>query len=200
MKMECFASIPFALCFQMPYPLSRKERERRERREEQRKPRKCTIVQYMTRNLQNTHFWKNSYAGNHEKGMLRQHPLRPLLSNATYLDQEAVTINGLKIFGTKFFWPCPSGNPYYDQIPLDTDILVSHSPPKGYFDGGSGCPSLTEKVKLIKPLLHVFGHIHSAYGTGRGEGEFSKTIFVNAAMVVGEDRKLIDRSPIVVDL
>lgn len=42
--------------------------------------------------------------------------------------------------------------------------------------------------------------IHSAYGMGRGEGDYSSTIFANAAMVVGEDRKLVERVPIVVDL
>lgn len=53
---------------------------------------------------------------------------------------------------------------------------------------------------ILYIFILIFLDIHSAYGTGKGEGELSGTQFVNAAMVVGEDRKLVERSPIVVDL
>jgi hypothetical protein len=41
--------------------------------------------------------------------------------------------------------------------------------------------------------------IHPGHGMGKGEGECSKTLFVNAAMVVGEEKKRT-QEPVVVDL
>ena len=73
----------------------------------------------------------------------------------------------------------------WNKIPYDTDILITHGPPAGILDEtppkwGSkhaGCWDLMAKVKLIKPKLHVFGHIHHGYGKTEKHG----TIFVNAS-------------------
>jgi len=80
-----------------------------------------------------------------------------------------------------FFWPCPYGNPYYDQIPQNTDILVTHGPVQGYVDNTAGCPALLEHVKRVKPKLVVCGHIHSAHGSLKGKDDLQDTTFVNAA-------------------
>ena len=54
----------------------------------------------------------------------------------------------------------------WDQIPSDTDILVTHGPPFGFGDMTSGrnnvgCKDLYEQVSTrIKPKFHIFGHIH----------------------------------------
>lgn len=109
-----------------------------------------------------------------------------LLHNDSY-----ILPNGLKIWGS------PHTPNYHDwafmlneaqiadaweKIPQDTDILITHGPPKGILDrsyrGESiGCPSLLARVKEINPMLHVFGHAHE----GRGEYYNGKTLFVNAA-------------------
>jgi len=73
--------------------------------------------------------------GNHENNMFRKVEPTSLISNGVVLRQEAIVVCGLKIFGTNFFWPCPTGNPYYDQIPDDCDVLMAHGPPKGIVDG-----------------------------------------------------------------
>jgi hypothetical protein len=124
--------------------------------------------------------------------------LKDSLSNAVYLEQEAYEAEGVKFFGTKFFWNCPDGNPYYDQIPTDTDVLITHTPPKGILDTDRGCPAIRKKVGELKPKLHVFGHIHSGYGNTRGTDEYAQTIFVNAS-IAGEDHRLA-HEPIVVDI
>ncbi|PWY66747.1 Metallo-dependent phosphatase [Aspergillus heteromorphus CBS 117.55] len=52
-------------------------------------------------------------------------------------------------------------------IPEDTDILITHGPPRGHLDlGWLGCSLLLERLWEIKrrPRLHVFGHIHGGYG------------------------------------
>lgn len=79
------------------------------------------------------------------------------------------------------------------KIPDDTNILITHSPPFGIGDQldehGSepgkhvGCPHLLSRINDLNHLkLHVFGHIHAAFGVYDG-AEFMKTgtTFVNAA-------------------
>ena len=126
--------------------------------------------------------------------MFRKVEPTSLISNGVVLRQEAIVVCGLKIFGTNFFWPCPTGNPYYDQIPDDCDVLMAHGPPKGIVDGDAGCPSLTEHIEKRNVKLGVFGHIHSAHGvTTSGE-----STFVNAAMC--KDGYSIGWDPVVVEL
>jgi Icc-related predicted phosphoesterase len=56
----------------------------------------------------------------------------------------------------------------WDLIPDDTDILITHTPPYGYFDkvkrdfdAAVGDMELRKQVMgRIKPKLHVFSHIH----------------------------------------
>lgn len=53
------------------------------------------------------------------------------------------------------------------SIPEDTDILITHGPPKAHLDlGHMGCLFLRRALWGMKhkPLLHVFGHIHGGYG------------------------------------
>lgn len=67
----------------------------------------------------------------------------------------------------------------WDMIPDNVDILITHGPPHSYLDyslyGGVnvGCELLLKRVLQINPPIHVFGHIHSSYGTrSRGVTEF----------------------------
>ncbi|KAF9368059.1 hypothetical protein CPC16_005753, partial [Podila verticillata] len=55
----------------------------------------------------------------------------------------------------------------WKHIPEDTDILMTHGPPKYHGDIVPenkelhvGCGELLERLKLVRPLYHVFGHIH----------------------------------------
>ena len=57
----------------------------------------------------------------------------------------------------------------WDQIPGDTDILITHTPPKGHCDkttkdGRVGCEALLRRLGVVKPRLHVCGHIHEGRG------------------------------------
>lgn len=95
---------------------------------------------------------------------------------------------------------------YWDQIPEDIDILVTHGPPKGIldmvysFDGVTpkdrvGCEELNEKVfNLPKLKHHIFGHIHSSHGHQEVVGKH----FWNAAIC---DEQYMAINPItVIDL
>ncbi|EYE94461.1 metallophosphatase domain-containing protein [Aspergillus ruber CBS 135680] len=63
----------------------------------------------------------------------------------------------------------PNPIPSYPGV----DIMLTHGPPYGIFDevvpSGShvGCENLLKATTRAKPRLHVFGHIHEAYGGGR---------------------------------
>ena len=51
-------------------------------------------------------------------------------------------------------------------IPKETDVLVTHSPPKCHLDlpAGLGCSFLLQEVWKVRPKVHVFGHVHAGYG------------------------------------
>jgi len=82
-------------------------------------------------------------------------------------------------------------------IPHGTDILITHSPPKMvldqvcYINEGEdeaehvGSSTLYIVLKYaVRPKLHVFGHIHEAYGQGNFfSGYCADVISVNASYV-----------------
>lgn len=118
-------------------------------------------------------------AGNHDFCFVKDLTARDLLTNATYLQDSGVTVGGLKIWGAPwqpwfYNWAfnIHRGKPIkekWDLIPQDTDILVTHGPPKGILDltdGNefAGCEELLLAVQRVRPKLHVFGHIHEGYG------------------------------------
>lgn len=113
----------------------------------------------------------------------------------TVLIHEYIEIEGFKIFGTPW-------QPYfcnwafnveessrlkrlYNDIPEGLDILATHCPPKGILDhcngGNVGSPELMERIRLVLPKTHAFGHIHEGYGTSR----YINVDFVNSAICNG---------------
>ena len=74
-----------------------------------------------------------------------------------------------KCGGKEFAFQYERGQDAWSKtVPDDTDILVTHNPPKWHLDiaqnGGLGCEHELKEVWRIKPTLHVFGHVHSGYG------------------------------------
>ena len=52
-------------------------------------------------------------------------------------------------------------------VPLETDILITHTPPRFHLDlpRGMGCEFLLGETWKVRPKVHVFGHVHA--GSGR---------------------------------
>lgn len=143
--------------------------------------------------------YKVMIAGNHDR-WIENNPedfkeLMKDYSTIIYLEDEAVTIKGFKIYGTphsKIFnnWAFNRSEQHlqqlFDKIPNDTDILISHAPQylvlDELIDGENvGENTLSLKLTQLKNLkLHVFGHIHNAFGMIRPHG---KHISVNACQV-----------------
>ena len=117
---------------------------------------------------------------------------RKRLTHAAYLQDESLHVGGVHFYGSPWQpWFCDWAfnlergealGQVWARIPETTDVLVTHGPPLGYLDrtrSGEqvGCADLLERVKEVKPSLHLYGHIHEGYGTARSES----TLFVNAS-------------------
>lgn len=149
-------------------------------------------------NLDYTH--KVFIAGNHDWGFQTEPEMTKELlefyDKITYLQDNTTEIDGVKIYGSPWqpeFYDWAFNLPRmgweleqkWSDIPLDTDILITHGPAWGYLDtvkGTSvplGCELLTERIKVVKPKIHVCGHIHTGYGY-KFDGD---THFFNAAVL-----------------
>lgn len=134
-------------------------------------------------------------AGNHDF-LFERNPLlaRSLIRNAHYLEDSGIVLKGFKIWGSPitpwFFnwafnrWRGTQIKKHWDKIPDDTDILITHGPPKGILDqtfskSKVGCSQLMKAVLRVQPKLHIFGHIHEAYGEVWQNG----THFINASLL-----------------
>ncbi len=126
-----------------------------------------------------------------------------------YLNDTAAMVAGLIVWGspiTPFFFDWAFNRhrgadirKHWDLIPDRVDILVTHGPPYGVLDLTArgqrvGCKDLTQSVQRVKPRIHLFGHIHEAYG----EREQNGTRFINASVLNLEYRRV--NAPVVVDV
>lgn len=145
-------------------------------------------------------------AGNHDLDMdpttpmygdLKMKELMESYKGIHYLLDSSVTLQvgepsrQLKIWGSPFtpafrdwVFQYDAGERAWADIPDDTDVLVTHGPPQGILDSisernGGGCPALMERVRMVKPKVHIFGHLHDDGGSTLFENE---TLFVNAAI------------------
>lgn len=96
----------------------------------------------------------------------------------TYLQHASATLTfpsgrSLKVFGAPQIPACggpehafqyPRGaDAWSDTVPRDTDVLITHTPPKYHLDlpAALGCEHLLAEVRRVQPALHVFGHVHA---------------------------------------
>jgi len=122
--------------------------------------------------------------GNHDWLFERDETLaRQIMEDAgvEVLINEAVEFDGFKIWGSPvtppfcnwaFNWDADRRVYLWEQIPEDTDIVITHGPPMYILDEvperdkirHTGCPHLASRLRVIKPKMHLFGHIHEGYG------------------------------------
>lgn len=91
------------------------------------------------------------------------------------------------------------------EIPLHTNVLVTHGPPYSILDrcdngshgfGSVGDLELLGATERVRPSLHVFGHIHESYGVTK----IGQTTFVNAASTRIKSDYELGNEPIVIDI
>jgi predicted phosphohydrolase len=133
------------------------------------------------------HRHKIVVAGNHDWCFARepQAALEILGENVVYLQDSETIIEGVRFWGSPWqpefndwAFNLPRGEALarkWALIPTGIDVLVTHGPPHGIGDwcgdpGRQGCKELLAAVRRVRPLLHVFGHIHQDGGFWREEG------------------------------
>lgn len=149
-------------------------------------------------------------AGNHDRlfedDEVKKYELLKQFPNLVYLEDESWGYYLMDIDRSIKFYGSPWQPEFYNwafnlprngselkekwsMIPPDTDILITHGPPQGHLDTSGapysqpllGCEVLRTYVDIIKPKIHVFGHIHGSAGYKFHEG----THFFNAS-ILGE--------------
>ncbi|CAD8130687.1 unnamed protein product [Paramecium sonneborni] len=115
---------------------------------------------------------------------------KELKENCIYLENSSVNIEGYKIWGSPYS-PTILHNPWAFQVdPEDgeefwkimeegSDIVLTHGAPLGHGSyvhhykrtrGEWGDEALAKRIKEVKPLYHIFGHVHEGYGMTEEDG------------------------------
>lgn len=150
--------------------------------------------------------YKLIIAGNHDT-LLEKEPGKHLREGPRtyYLEDSGTTIYGINFWGTPWTPWFKGVNPRckafmkkerelakkWALMPNDTDVLITHGPPKGmldevdatWFDEPAihvGSQSLFDRVKEIKPKYHIFGHIHEH---GECIAQDDETMYYNCSHV-----------------
>jgi Icc-related predicted phosphoesterase len=144
-------------------------------------------------------------AGNHDRMFENDHrgamEIVNSFKNITYLQDSWLEVgddnNKIKIYGSPwqpwfYDWAFNLQRnsiglaAKWEAIPEDTDIVITHGPAYGFVDtvvgrrhNNLGCELLAERLQLIKPKIHLCGHIHSGYGIMSTED----THFINASVL-----------------
>lgn len=128
------------------------------------------------------HAHKLIVAGNHDWSFMNEPAeARALLGDDIhYLEDGELTFAALRFYGSPWqpefndwAFNLPRGEALaakWALVPDGLDVLVTHGPPLGIGDrsstgGRHGCRDLLERVKRVRPRVHLFGHIHEDGGT-----------------------------------
>jgi len=117
-----------------------------------------------------------------------------LPENVIYLNDSGANIEGISIWGSPvspwfYDWAFNRHRgedigKHWDLIPDHIDILITHGPAFGILDRTVsglhvGCEELKSKIDILKPKIHICGHIHEAYG----QIKTPDTLFINASVL-----------------
>lgn len=140
------------------------------------------------------HKHKIFVAGNHD-WLFERNPAAArstLDKSIVYLQDEVAEIEGRRIYGSpwqpRFYdWAFNLNRgrelaEKWELILADVDILITHGPPSGILDrtengDNAGCEELAKRLMIVRPAVHIFGHIHEGYG----ELELDGTRYINAS-------------------
>ena len=160
----------------------------------------------------NQYKYKICCAGNHEIlfETNRVLALEEIPKNVIYLEDSGINIEGLNFYGSPVQLPFMNwafNRPeeklieHWKAIPDNTDVLITHGAPYGIMDFGvytnhhTGSLSLYwEVMNRIKPLVSMFGHVHSDYGVKVIEN----TTFINASNL--NDDYMCVNNPILIEI
>ena len=168
-------------------------------------------------------------AGNHDR-ILENDPTWSSLTikdynNLIYLQDEGYSIydidgdSSVKLYGSpwqpEFFnWAFNKDRGedikrYWDKIPTDTDVLITHGPPYGICDEAYrvgfnitehvGCKDLLDAIKRVKPKIWMGGHIHYSYGSGNIlHDDGTRTVCYNCSIL--NEQYVVENKPWIINL
>ncbi len=125
-----------------------------------------------------------------------------------YLENNSVIIEGLKIWGSpisKWFYDWAFNRyegseiqQYWNMIPEDIDILLTHGPAYGIQDAVKVGEPLGEKdllnaIQRVQPKIFACGHIHEGYG----KQLVGETLHINSSSLDGQYGPVND--PVIID-
>ena len=128
--------------------------------------------------------------------------MKQMFERVNLLFNESIEIDGLKIWGSPyspFFnnwaWMQPDNmlKEIWDTIPLETEIIVTHTMPYGILDGvlprmeSVGSLTLRDAIKRVHPYIQIGGHLHESFGRYTD----GKTDYYNVA-VMDEQYKVVN--------
>ena len=124
--------------------------------------------------------------GNHDSCLYGAN-IDGLDSNVHYLCNTGVEIDGLKFYGVPMFMEdciTERQTSNYAKIPVDADVLITHSPAYGILDFDDnihyGSEEILSRLSVLPALkAHLFGHIHRQHGVTTRD----TTIFSNGAIM-----------------
>lgn len=150
--------------------------------------------------------------GNHDFIFQRAFDMVPKSLRWHLLIDNLAEVEGLKIWGSpwqNWFYDWAFNAPpdeeggqeflarKYRAMPDDTDIIVSHGPPRGYGDqidlrgDRLGSQALTDRIMEVKPKLVVCGHIHTSRGQWTfPRGNAADGIIANVA-ILNDEYKMV---------
>jgi predicted phosphohydrolase len=119
--------------------------------------------------------------GNHDGYLefLGKKECKRLLTNCVYLENESIDVQDLTIFGSPY---SPRFNDWsfmkydgdlkkiWNTISNKSDIVITHCPCCGILDQvlpndrSEGSLTLRDRIKEIRPRIHICGHIHEGFG------------------------------------
>ena len=134
--------------------------------------------------------------GNHDNNSEGMIEYAMHMKNFYVLNDNSIIVDGIKIYGSPYSVTFGNWNfmesekeliSRYKKIPIDTNILLTHTPVSGimdmsvrYNDIHAGSVSLKNRINKLKQLkYHVCGHIHEGYGIKK----VGKVTYINASIV-----------------
>ena len=116
-------------------------------------------------------------------------------------------MDGFKIWGSPYSpyfnnwaWMQPDNmlSEIWATIPLETEIVVTHTMPYGILDGvlprmqSVGSLTLRDRVKEVQPYIQIGGHLHESFG----QYTDGKTDYYNVS-VMDEQYKIVNPCTII---
>jgi len=133
--------------------------------------------------------------GNHDIDLNTKRSLldRELPRGIVQLKDSGITIENILIWGIPH--PINGACEDWQSIPFNTRILMTHRPPFSILDQPLHSPSkgskkLMQRVKLVKPDVHLFGHIHASYGQKKVE----QTLFINGSAYKQHKKRIVNQA------